>query len=981
MVFSLLRLHCRKKSAVLLLLLMGSHFLQQPAFPQVDRLKKLKEIKKTTDDIRNIRNLNDAAGFLKERLVEYLKKHKDEFDKTDLNYAVSYSENSGMYETEEKFDRMRKTLLYVLDPSSMENRSEKEQAADYNDGGELAYATGRFRMAEKMFLASKLTCESAGMYNDPLYSMVLGNLGLLYMTMGKYNLAEEYSMQALELRRNNPDDRKGLAASMNNLAVLYQSQGKYTEADDAITEAQKLARDAEGPKSTAYAITLNNQAILYQLTGKYDDAERLLKQSIAIAEEELGKRSPNFIRIKINLALLYQLQERYHEAEKIFLEAIDVKKKRLGTSHPDYAILLQDLASLYQEKGEYTRVESLLKEALGIYRKKFGEKHPAVASAKYDLARYYQYAGQTSEALPVLKSALETQTELLGEHHPSTAATIESMAVLYWQTGDLSSARSFYSRVIDEYLGQVRSYFPAMSEYDKTRFWDKISPKLIRYYSFAEEAGSQYHDITGQMFNLRIATKALLLSTTTRIRQMILDSPDASLKARYKQWLDLKEYIARLYGKSKEELRNEQINLDSLEQTANSLEKELSRQSDIFASGFRLNQLTWNDLAATLKPDEACIELIRYRNYRGIRPDTAVHYTALILKNNGKPPVQVTIPEGNLLESEIIALYRSAMQNAQKEAPYRPAFWKGIDRETKEIKRLYISADGVYNQINIGTLQEQGGRFLTEEKEIVYLTNSREVVDLKKPSGTAPFGSKTAVLIGNPHYSKGLVWEKVKTSPLPELPGTEKEITLIEKQLKPAGWKITRLAGDEATETNLKKQNSPALLHIATHGFFLEDPPETEEKVFGIEPVKASRNPLLRSGLMFAGADNTIQQAGSTAQASDDDGILNAYEASLLPLHHTELVVLSACETGLGETKNGEGVYGLQRAFEMAGARALIISLWEVSDEVTQQLMNTFFKYWLQLGDKRQAFQKAQLDIKKAHPEPFFWGAFIMLGK
>ena len=967
----------RRKFVLLALSLIGNLIIHPSAFSQVDRLKKLKEIKKTTDDIRNIRNLNEAAGFLKEKLVEYLKKHKDEFDKTDLNYAVSCSEISGMYETEEKFGRMQKTLLYVLDPSSMKNRSEKEQAADYNDGGELAYATGRFRMAEKMFLASKLTCESASMYNDPLYSMVLGNLGLLYMTLGKYNLAEDYMMQAMELRRNSPNDQKGLATSMNNLAVLYQNQGKYTEADDAITEAQKLARQAEGPKSTAYAITLNNQAILYQLTGKYEDAEQLLKQSITIAEEELGKRSPNFLRIKINLALLYQLQQRYNEAEKIFLDAIEIKKRRLGTSHPDYAILLQDLASLYQEKGEFAKVENLLQEALDIYRKKFGEKHPAVASVKCDLARYYQYTGKYSKALPLLQSALETQTELLGEHHPATTTTIESMAILYWQTGDLPSARNYYTRVINEYLDQVRSYFPAMSEYDKTRFWDKISPKLLRYYSFAENVP----DITGEMFNLRIATKALLLSTTTRVKQMILDSPDASLKTRYKQWLDLKEYLARLYGKSKEELRNEQINLDSLEQVANNLEKELVRQSDIFANGFRLNQLTWNDLAQVLKPDEACIELIRYRNFQGIKADTAVHYAALILKNNGKPPVQVTIPHGNLLESEIIALYRSAMQNQQQHAPYRSAFWKEIDQETKEIKRLYISTDGVYNQINPGTLQEENGKFLMEGKEIVYLTNSRELMDLKGPSETRTPANKIALLIGNPHYAKGLMWENVKSSPLPELPGTEKEIALIEKQLKLRGWKVTKLVGDEATETNLKKQNHPAVLHIATHGFFLEDLPETEEKVFGIEPMKAARNPLLRSGLMLAGADNTIQQAGNTSQLSDDDGILNAYEASLLPLRQTDLVVLSACETGLGETKNGEGVYGLQRAFEIAGARTLVISLWEVSDEVTQQLMNTFYTYWLQLGNKRQAFQKAQLDVKKSHPEPFYWGAFMMLGK
>jgi len=952
-------------------------------FQGTAQLDQLKKIKKATDQVKNIKNVNDIVDIAKDKYVEYLKKHKDDFDKTDLNYAVSFSDNSGMYETEEKFSRMQKTLLYILDPTSLSDRTAKEQAADYNDAGELFYATGKFNLAEEMFNEAMLSYQTAGMQDSVQYSQVLSNLGLLYNTTGRYNLSEQYTLQAMEQRKKNPSDKKGMAASMNNLAVLYQDEGKYTESDDAITQAQQLARESEGSHSTAYAITLNNQAILYQLTGKYDDAGQLLKQALSLAGEELGKKSPNYIRMKINLALLYQLQERYDEAEKIFLDAIDIKKRRLGTSHPDYAVLLQDLASLYQIKGSYTKAEGLLKQALDIYKKKFGEQHPSVASALYDLARLYQYQGKIDAALPLLNKALKIQTDNLGEHHPATASTLESLAILYWQKGDMTTAAERYKKVMEEYMGEIKNYFPAMSEYDKTRFWDKIGPKFIRFNSFAVDAAGTIPDITTQMYDERMATKAILLSATTRVKYLILNGNDKALKEKYSQWLDMKEYISRLYSKSKEELRNDRINLDSLENVANAMEKDLSRQSELFASSYSTKQASWKNLAAVLSPQEACVELIRFKKYRGLVADTAVWYAALVVKNNNKPPVLVPFPNGNDLEGPVVAAYREAMQSSAPEAPFRPQFWKGIDEATEGATHIFASLDGAYNQINLNTLQTPGGKYLIDEKNITYITNTRDVIDLKQrqiknPSG---FGNKSAILIGNPHYALGLSWNDVKQTPLPELPGTAVEIQKIQQQLKSQNWKITSYQYDDATEKNLRSVSGPSILHIATHGFFLEDLPESQEKVFGIEPLKAARNPLLRSGLMLAGADNTIQQIGKQRESGDNDGILNAYEASLLNLDQTELVVLSACETGLGETKNGEGVYGLQRAFEIAGARTLIISLWEVSDEVTQQLMSSFYKYWLQLKDKHKAFEKAQLDVKSLHPEPFYWGAFIMMGE
>jgi CHAT domain-containing protein len=170
------------------------------------------------------------------------------------------------------------------------------------------------------------------------------------------------------------------------------------------------------------------------------------------------------------------------------------------------------------------------------------------------------------------------------------------------------------------------------------------------------------------------------------------------------------------------------------------------------------------------------------------------------------------------------------------------------------------------------------------------------------------------------------------------------------------------------------------VLHIATHGYFLEDV-EASGSAFGVQLENATDNPLLRSGLMLAGASKTLSGQHMPNLASNDNGILTAYEAMNMNLEGTNLIVLSACETGLGDIKAGEGVYGLQRAFLVAGADALIMSLWKVDDAATQHLMRNFYTNWIKLGNKQKAFKQAQLQLMTKYKEPFYWGAFVMMGQ
>jgi CHAT domain-containing protein len=214
-----------------------------------------------------------------------------------------------------------------------------------------------------------------------------------------------------------------------------------------------------------------------------------------------------------------------------------------------------------------------------------------------------------------------------------------------------------------------------------------------------------------------------------------------------------------------------------------------------------------------------------------------------------------------------------------------------------------------------------------------------------------------------------------------QLPGTEAEVKNITKLLIPYKVKTTALYGDKATEQKVKEIQSPSILHIATHGYFLADLSQMETtKVLGVDITAAKENPLLRSGVLLANCDNVFEE-NFRSSPNSENGILTAYEAMSLNLDKTDLVVLSACETGLGSIKQGEGVYGLQRAFLIAGAKSIIMSLWSVSDDATMELMTLFYNNYAKTGNKVQAFSNAIKQLKVKYKEPYYWSAFVMLSK
>ncbi|GAB4397874.1 MAG: hypothetical protein OHK0053_15340 [Microscillaceae bacterium] len=453
---------------------------------------------------------------------------------------------------------------------------------------------------------------------------------------------------------------------------------------------------------------------------------------------------------------------------------------------------------------------------------------------------------------------------------------------------------------------------------------------------------------------------------------------------------------------SKTEQQQKGWSLDSLLLGANALEKALVRRSQVFAEAFTPAPVSWSMVQAELKPGQAAVEIKRLLIdlYQPGKVETDTVYLALLLTPETRQnPLLVLIEEGGRLETGYLDQYYRALLTRQNDPQSYRRYWQAIqaalqNNSSVPVREVFVSLDGVYHELALeAILNPQTGRYLSQEIQLIRLGSTRQLIE--KASPPLPGQSPTAFLLGRPTYdlskdahsaaleklalerdgqSRSITQNLVLDS-FVDLPETELEINEISQHLAAQGWQIIQKLGAEALEECLTlTQDSVQLLHLATHGFF-----SLPDDASGVSLELAA---LLNSGLALAGA-NSLRKANLDDRS--EDGILTALEVSNLALDQVRLVTLSACQTGLGRIVNGEGVYGLQRAFKVAGAKAILMSLWKVDDRATHLLMQHFYKEYLQHGEPRRALSAAQQALRaysengfSPYTAPFYWGGFVV---
>lgn len=900
----------------------------------------------------------------REKAMENFEKRRKEYDESNFNYAICFLDNSGLFEADEKGNAFNSSLLSVSKFANKEEKTIEDRAYTNLKNGELLMAGNKYVLAEQHFKLAKLLYEEDHKQSSTNYAQTLSNLGLLYQSRGRFNKARPFTEEALKLRQNS--DNKGMyLVSINNSAVLKKETGYYTEAEADLKKGLDLAKMQND--KLARVLLLNNLAMIYLDMNKLKEAETQMIASITEGSVLMKENSGNYIKLQINLANIYRFEKKYTRAEDLYLLAIKQKEKKLG-AHPDLAHLKKGLAQLYLDMGKTGEVERLLKDAYDIDKRKLGEKNPATVAIQQELANFYRYNNNPSKALDLIEKVVTTKKEIYGEAHPNYIQALEDLALIQWQNEKIAETKASYKMVIDNTLSYINTFFNSLNDNEKTLYWEKTNSRLQRFYAFANSNYKDDPELVSSFYSTVINTKGFLLGNSSKIRNIIFSSNDEALKSAYTQWLETKENLNQAFQLSKEELAAENVNVDSLRQRSNDLERELSQKSAAFKDGVPAAPLTPESIQKQLKATEKAIEIVELNGYRNGFTDTASYLALVVSPSEIK---LVSLGDAPAIEAGI-ADFREKTINQKPENEAYAITWKVLDEQLKGGTKMYLSLDGAYHQLSINALKDASGKYLVDKYNLQFVGNTKDLIGIKQTE-SSPQKPATAFLIGNPAYGKDGV--------VPQLPGTETEVKNITKLLTTYKIKPTALYGPNATEAKVKALNSPSILHIATHGYFLADLSQLEtSKVLGVDVAAAKENPLLRSGLLLANCENVFDEKFRPSPNSEN-GILTAYEAMSLNLDKTDLVVLSACETGLGSVKQGEGVYGLQRAFLIAGAKSIIMSLWSVSDDATMQLMTLFYTNYAKTGNKAQAFADAIKQLKVKFKQPFYWSAFVMLTK
>jgi CHAT domain-containing protein len=846
--------------------------------------------------------------------------------------------------------------------------------------------------------------------NNINYTASLNNLAALYIKIGNYDDASPLLVEAVNIDlKVFGDKHPNYAVSLNNLGNLYLIIGNYRDALQLFEEAKNIRLQILGDKHPDYANSLNSLARLYSEIGSYKSALPFLEEAKNIRFQVLGKNNPDYATTLNNLALLYGGIGNYKDALPLFEEAINIQLQVLGDTHPDYVISLNNLAACYFDLRNYKAALPLFVEAINKTLQVLGKTHPNYALSLNNLALLHTRIGNNKAALPLYEEANNIFLQVLGDKHPDYATSLSNLAVLYYNMDDLNKSKNYIIQSTEITMSHFDN-LDILSEKEKLYYLENEKLLFYLFYNLCLQISTDDKNSAVNLLNTNLFTQSLLLSSSKKLKENILKSKDQELIEVYNEYVNSKTVLARAYSLTGEETIYYKLNVDSLEKVSQEYERELAKKTRVFEKYLNKRNYTWKDIRDRLKPNEAAVSIIRFPYYNKGWTDT-IKYAALIVTNETVDyPKLVELQNGPELEGKFLEQYSSSMlpgkgTNQSKESitPYQ-AFWEEIEKEIEGKDVVYLSPDGVYHTINLNTIQYPDGKYIYEKKDIVISNSLLELLDEEEPIAN----SKTAMLVGNPDFSMDKESQKLLAAnflnnnsgsgsyslsrdfreySLIELPGTKIEVEKINALLTKNGWETQYLTGNQALEEAIKSVKNPQVLHIATHGFFADNiQPNNLTKLnnslmFGQNQVKAIENPLLRSGLMFSGSQNTLN--GKYDPLSQiDDGILTGYEAMDLSLDGTELVVLSACETGLGEVRDGEGVYGLQRAFRLAGAKNIIMSLWRVDDNATQLLMRKFYEYWLDGNTKREAFRLAQDHLRTGteYKNPYYWGGFVYIG-
>ncbi len=889
-------------------------------------------------------------------------------------------------------------------------------ATDLNNLAMLHQTLGQYDQALPLYQRALVIREKVLGPEHADTATSLNNLAYLYQPLGQYAQALPLYQRALAIREKAlGPEHADTAGSLHNLAELYRTLGQYAQALPLYQRALATFEKSLGPEHASTAISLSGLAALYQNLGQYDQALPLYQRVLAIKEKAFGPEHGSVATSLSNLALLYNFLGRYDLALPLHQRALAIREKVLGPEHADTAGSLNNLAALYDTLGQYDRALPLYQRALAIREKVLGSEHADTAQSLNNLAYLYKSIGQYNQVLPLYQRALVIREKALGPEHDYTATSMNNLAFFHGYQQHSVEALHWFKRgqTVTDHI--IQNTFSILTEQQKLKFVKMKEGELHGMLSLIHRQLASDPAAIRAGLDLVLSRKGIVFDAQARQQDAIARSLDPETKKLWDALSNQRGELAKLMQSKPEKLSSEayQKRIADYQAAITELESQLASKSALVAQELKQRTVTSQEVANTLGKSGVLAEFVKIQDYdweHGKWSDTW-RYLAFILHGDGKIQL-VDLGEAGALESTVQAALKPiglvGSSNDQQQDATRSLYqtlWQPIAAAVGDANQIVFSPDGLLNLVPFAAMQDADGHYLIESRQISYVTSGRDLT--KGDLGIKP--ETELYLAANPKFDLA-----VQASPTPAneeltrgavrsagfglhfspLPGTAQEAEQVPSYLT---GKHTVLTGKEATEESVLNIRRPRVMHLSTHGFFLADQAAITQGTRGASRIDSDQpqihhsdsasslppgyeNPLVRSGLAFAGANHAGDAKGGR------DGLLTALEVSGMDLHGTDLVTLSACETGRGEVKSGEGVFGLRRAFALAGTAHLMMSLWPVSDDVTAQQMQSFYRLYGKKTAPAAALRQAQLATiaelrsKKGQAEPALWAPFIVQG-
>jgi CHAT domain-containing protein/Tfp pilus assembly protein PilF len=803
-------------------------------------------------------------------------------------------------------------------------------------------------------------------------------VGLVYYYKGQYDKAQIFYQQSLALKEK-LKDTVGIALSLNDIGRLYFVQGKSFQALE--THTRSLAIKEKDRDKPGIASSLNNIGMVYDQLGDFMMALDYYKQSLKIIEELDNQRG--IAIVSNNIGIIQHYLENYEEAIQSYEQSLKIKE--VLNDKDGIATTWSNLGITYEKLEDYEKAFHYYQKSLAL-RTEIEDSH-GMSYSLNNLGTLFIHSNEPEKVIENSLRALQISQEI-GFPEGIKSACL-NLIIAYRQKAQNDEALKYLDLLKNTVNKGLNTNYFSLTAEEKENYFATMESDFGRYYDFAAQNYEPYPQLADSCYNIILRNKSLALKSSTAMRKSILESGDSALIQQFEQWLDLRMNITMLYEDGEE--------TKTLEQNANLLERELIKQSKDFSNLEQIKQLKWTQVQNVLAENEAAIEFVHYNIYEKFEDVVDVQYAALLIRSNQKHPVFIPLCKASELEAILgqtqsnQVAYVNEIYGTQRKSNSQlfEKIWKPLESTLKGIEKVYFSPAGLLHKIAFSAIRTTEHQYLSDLFELNQVNSTAQLIfsDRSKISNT-----DVSLVMGGIDYSsskqQNAVWEF--------LPGSLSEAKNIKQKLHANNLAVQLFTAKDATEENFKQKAADAhVLHLATHGFFFPDPEQVladlKKKTPAKKPDKLmvfrgspnyanlsflkNQNPLMRSGLVLAGANNVWDRS---AMAEGEDGILTAAEISNLDLRNAKLVVLSACETGLGDIKGSEGVYGLQRAFKMAGAQSLIMSLWQVPDKETSEFMSLFYQKLLIEKDTRKAFTQTQKEMRNKY-DPYFWAAFVLV--